>query len=66
MRTHPSRPNTKLVPARIASDETGIPYTTLRDLAFRGELQVLKIGRAWYFERRDLDHWIASHKERLS
>jgi hypothetical protein len=42
-----------------------LPYTTLRDLAFRGEIPVIKAGRAWYFERRDLDNWIAIHRERL-
>lgn len=56
----------RLVPAKVASVETGIAYTTLRDLAFRGEIPVIKIGRAWYFERRDLDAWITSRKERLS
>jgi excisionase family DNA binding protein len=59
-------PGARLVSAKVASIETGIAYTTLRDLAFRGEIQVVRVGRAWYFERRDLDQWIASHKERLS
>ena len=59
-------PNARLVTAKVASIETGIAYTTLRDLAFRGELPVVKIGRAWYFERRDLEHWIVTHKERLA
>jgi hypothetical protein len=56
----------RLVSAKLASAEIGIPYTSLRDLVFRGEIPVLKVGKAWYFERRDLDNWIASHKERLS
>jgi excisionase family DNA binding protein len=59
-------PSARLVPAKVAAIETGIAYTTLRDLAFRGELAVVRIGRAWYFERRDLDAWIVAHKERLS
>ena len=54
------------MPARQASIEIGIAYTTLRDVAFRGEIPVLRVGRAWYFDRRDLEQWIASHKERLS
>jgi excisionase family DNA binding protein len=61
-----SAPGPRLLPARRASIETGIAYTTLRDVVFRGEIPVLKIGRAWYFDRRDLEQWIASHKERLS
>lgn len=59
-------PSARLVPAKVASIETGIAYTTLRDLAFRGEIPVVKVGRAWYFDRRDLEHWFASHKERLA
>lgn len=56
----------RLVRAKVAAAETSIPYTSLRDLAFRGEIQVLKVGKAWYFDRRDLEHWIATHKERLA
>jgi excisionase family DNA binding protein len=58
-------PSSQLVTAKVASIETGIPYTTLRDLTFRGEIPVVKVGRAWYFARRDLENWIATHKERL-
>ena len=56
----------RLVPAKVATAETGIPYTSLRDLAFRGEIPVLKVGKAWYFDRRDLETWIVTRKERLS
>ena len=56
----------RLIPAKTAADETGIAYTTLRDLVFRGELPVLKIGRAWYLDRADLARFIDSHKERLT
>jgi hypothetical protein len=56
----------RLVRAKVAAAETGIPYTSLRDLAFRGEIAVIKVGKAWYFERRDLENWIATTKERLS
>lgn len=59
-------PSSRLIAAKVAAIETGIAYTTLRDLAFRGEIPVVKVGRAWYFDRRDLDNWIASHKERLA
>jgi hypothetical protein len=55
----------RLVRAKTAAAETCIPYTSLRDLAFRGDIPVLKVGKAWYFERRDLEHWIVNHKERL-
>ena len=55
-----------LVPARQASDEYGPPYTTFRDAHFRGELDVVKIGRAWFFKRADIEKWIASRTERVS
>jgi excisionase family DNA binding protein len=59
-------PSSRLIAAKVASIETGIAYTTLRDLTFRGEIPVVQVGRAWYFDRRDLENWIASHKERLA
>jgi excisionase family DNA binding protein len=59
-------PGAKLVTAKDASIETGIAYTTLRDLVFRGELPVVRIGRAWYFNRDDLDRWITEHTERYA
>ena len=40
-----------LVPASQALAEMGLPYTTLRHLAFQGEFPVVKVGRAWYFRR---------------
>ncbi len=55
----------RLAPAKGAAREYGIPYTSLRDLVFRGDLPVVRIGRAWYFDRRDLDRYIDSSKERL-
>ncbi len=62
----PRTPASRLVRAKVAAAETGIAYTSLRDLAFRDEIPVLKVGKAWYFDRRDLEQWIVSHKERLS
>ena len=61
----PGKSSSRLVSAKAAAREIGLPYTTLRDLAFRGEIPVVKAGRAWYFERRDLDSWITNHRERL-
>jgi excisionase family DNA binding protein len=48
----------------VGAREMGIPYTTLRDLAFRGELPVVRFGRAWYFDRRDLARLVATAKDR--
>lgn len=52
-----------LVSARAAASSLGLPYTTLRDVAFRGEIPVLKIGRAWYFRCADLTQWVNSRAE---
>lgn len=52
-----------LLSAKAAARETGIAYTTLRDLVFRGELPVVKLGTAWYFDRRDLERFIQNAKE---
>ena len=56
----------RLLPAKGAARELGIPYTSLRDLAFRGQIPVVKIGSAWYFDRRDLDRFIQQAKETLA
>jgi excisionase family DNA binding protein len=61
-----SDPASRLVPARQAARETGIPYMSLRDLAFEGAIPVLKLGRAWYFERSDLAKYIERRKELLT
>jgi excisionase family DNA binding protein len=61
----PTRPQKEpcLVAAKPAALETGIPYTTLRDLAFNGKIPVVKIGRAWYFDRADLRNFSERSKE---
>ena len=50
--------------AKASSRRTGIPYGSLRDIAHRGELPVIRVGRAWYFAARDVDNWIETRKER--
>ena len=47
-------PDSVLVRAMQAARQYGVPYTTLRDLALRGEIPVVRLGTAWYFDRRDL------------
>ncbi len=56
----------RLIGAKRASAEFGIKYTSLRDIVHRGELPFLRIGRAMYFERRDIEQWIASRKESVA
>jgi excisionase family DNA binding protein len=59
-------PVSRLIAAKPAAEEMGVPYTTLRDLAFRGLIPVVRIGRAWYFDRRDLDRLIERSKETIA
>ncbi|MGE0703613.1 MAG: helix-turn-helix domain-containing protein [Vicinamibacterales bacterium] len=56
----------RLIPAKQAAENLGIPYTSLRTRVFSGDLPVVKLGRAWYFKRADLDAWIERHTERMS
>ena len=56
----------RLVAAKQAAAELGVPYTSLRDLVFAGELPVVKFGKRWFFERIDLDRLVAAHKERIA
>ena len=55
----------RLMSAKRAAEYMGLPYTSLRDAAFRGELLVVKVASRWYFDVRDLERFIESHKERL-
>lgn len=59
----PTQVTSRLVAAKAAARLTGIPYGSLRNLAQRGEIPVVRVGRAWYFERADLDRWIEKRKE---
>ena len=62
-RTTPTPTKTRLVPAKRGAAETGVPYSSWRDAVHRGEIPLIRIGRAWYHERTDIDRWIASRKE---
>ena len=56
-RKRPVQPKQQLVTVRQASEITGIPYGTLRDLHFRGHLPVVKLPDCdrWWIRRADLD-----------
>jgi excisionase family DNA binding protein len=56
----------RLIKVAAAAAEYGHKYTTLRDIAHRGELPVIRVGRAWYFERRDVEAWIEANKQRAA
>jgi excisionase family DNA binding protein len=56
----------RLTPAKRAAEALGIPYTSLRLLAHRGEFDVVKVGRAWYLRTVDLDNWVERRAEKLA
>jgi excisionase family DNA binding protein len=56
--------SSRLAPVKAESRRTGIPYTSLRDIIHRGEIPIIRIGRAQYVEKTDIDHWIETRKER--
>jgi hypothetical protein len=52
----------RLGKASKIAKEYGLPYTTIRDAHFRGDLPVVRIGRAWYIDYRDMDRFIEQSK----
>ena len=62
--TLPTSP--KLWPAKAVAKHLGISYGALRDAYFRGELPVVRVGRAWYFVADDVNVWIDSHTTRVT
>lgn len=71
MASHPDSrtASPRLIRAKDAARQLGVPYSSLRDAAFRGELPVVRIGgdkdgrhAAWYLERGDVDRWIETRK----
>jgi excisionase family DNA binding protein len=58
-------PQPRLLSCRKSATYLGIPYTTLRDAALRGDIAVIKFGRAWYFERHELDALLKRNTERF-
>jgi hypothetical protein len=51
-------------PFKRAAIESGFSYTSLRDAHFRGELAVIRLGRAWYVEVAELARFVACHTTR--
>ena len=63
--TLPVERQPRLLSAKRAAGFLGLPYSSLRDAALRGELLVVKVASRWYFDVRDLEQFIQAHKERL-
>lgn len=52
----------RLLDQRAAAQYLGISYWTLRDLCFRGELPLVRIGKRVLVDVQDLDAYIARCK----
>ncbi len=57
----PTKP--RLLPVKRWAAQAGIPYSSARAIVHRGEIAIVRIGRAQYLEQADGDRWIAMHKE---
>ena len=57
---------TRLIKPSQIQREIGIPISTLRDAVHRGELPVIRIGKGWFLERTDVNHWLDSRKETVA
>ncbi len=55
----------RLLGAKAAAEYLGVPYTSLRDIAHRGHIPVVRVPdcRRWWFDRRDLDRAVEAWKE---
>jgi helix-turn-helix protein len=62
-RQHSAAQRAQLVSAKQSAQEYGFKYTSLRDIALRGAIPIVRVGRAWYFDRRDIEQWIETTKE---
>lgn len=54
----------QLIGAKPCAVEYGFKYTSLRRLVQDGELPCIRIGRAMYLDRVDVEHWIETRKKR--
>jgi hypothetical protein len=60
--------SSRLLTLQRASQESGIPTTTLRDLHFRGHLPIVRLPgcRRWWVRREDLQRLIEGSVEHAS
>ncbi len=54
----------RLLTVKRAAEAAGIPYTSARDMALRGEFPLVRIGRRLYTFHDAIDRWIDAHVER--
>lgn len=52
------------MPFKRAAQDSGFSYTSLRDAYFRGDLAIVKMGRAWYIEIAELQRFVERNTEK--
>ena len=62
-RTKPAGVLPRVGPFKQTVTAHGYSYTTMRDAHFRGELAIIKIGRAWYIAFDELARFAERHTE---
>lgn len=53
-----------VLPFKQAALTSGFSYSSLRDAHFRGDLAVIRLGRAWYVSIDELARFVEAHTER--
>ena len=66
-RPRPAHADQQLLTLQQAELEKGVPYNTLRDLALRGHLPIVRLPdcRRWFVRRVDLDRLIETSVEKF-
>ncbi len=54
----------RVKPFKRAALESGFSYTSLRDAHFRGEIDIIRVGRAWYVALEELARFVEHHTQR--
>ena len=54
------------MPFKQAARGSGFSYTSLRDAHFRGELAIVRVGRAWYVELAELARFVERNTQRMA
>jgi hypothetical protein len=57
---------TRVIALKRAAEESGVPYTSLRDCHHRGELAIVRIGRCWYVTVTEFEKFLERQTERGS
>lgn len=52
------------MPFKRAVQDAGLSYTGMRDAFFRGDIAIVRVGKAWYIEPAELARFIERQTEK--